>query len=772
MSSSDQPPATATAPGVVMLRPGDRHVFAVPYDRRQGAACITYAAEGGGPLLSLRLEAGALWINRVRRDLRGLPRPLAGRAEATAPDHLVVEWPAGLLRVVLNGALVFHAPSSLLAPEMSPGLPAAGAGGRALRLDLPPGVTVSLPALPAAPFALPYGGAMDHVSAEQGLMGWALDRGAIGHPLRIELVAQGQCLGHTHTVLPRPDLDRAFNATTRCGFALPWHRMEAEAIAALAATAPEAGVELRIAVTGAALPVVGVDAAPLTLGWLAGQLAQRQGLPPATPDRAQALAEAYGRLAESGLLDAAWYQERHGATGDPLLHYLTEGEAAGHWPNPYFDPVRAAAWLRLEEPAGALALYAAAPRRVKQPSLHFHQAWYLLTHAVPPGLTPLADHLLHRRERAPNPFFDPATYRENCPQAAAAPDPYRHYLENPEQAGVAAAASFDAAAYLATAEDPAAAAAPFAHFLQRLAAMEATSLPRRPAGAAAAAAEEGISVVVPNYNYGRFLYQRLDTIFRQTWPVLEVIVIDDASTDDSIDVARSIALHHKRDIELVLQARRGGNVFRQWLRAAERARGRYLWIAEADDSSNPAFLANQMASLAQDEGALFSFCDSRAIDEAGRLLQADHQAYYAAMGASPLAEDRSFTPQEFLRGVLAPRNLVLNVSAVLWRREALLEAFRSLGSAAFAFTCAGDWRIYVEACRQPGRIHYSAAPLNDHRRHRASVGERLDRHVHLAEVKAVQAAILQQTGADAALEGKMARHIADLEKAWGLRSAG
>jgi len=42
-----------------------------------------------------------------------------------------------------------------------------------------------------------------------------------------------------------------------------------------------------------------------------------------------------------------------------------------------------------------------------------------------------------------------------------------------------------------------------------------------------------VSVIVPNYNHAAFLQQRLDTVLNQTYPFIEVIILDDASTDES-----------------------------------------------------------------------------------------------------------------------------------------------------------------------------------------------------------------------------------------------
>src|SRR5689334_11863135 len=48
-----------------------------------------------------------------------------------------------------------------------------------------------------------------------------------------------------------------------------------------------------------------------------------------------------------------------------------------------------------------------------------------------------------------------------------------------------------------------------------------------------------ISVVVPSFNQGRYLRETLESIFRQQYPRLEVVVMDGGSTDESVDIIRS-----------------------------------------------------------------------------------------------------------------------------------------------------------------------------------------------------------------------------------------
>lgn len=45
-----------------------------------------------------------------------------------------------------------------------------------------------------------------------------------------------------------------------------------------------------------------------------------------------------------------------------------------------------------------------------------------------------------------------------------------------------------------------------------------------------------VSLIIPNFNYGRFLAEAIESGLRQTYPNIEIIVVDDGATDDSRDV--------------------------------------------------------------------------------------------------------------------------------------------------------------------------------------------------------------------------------------------
>ena len=47
-----------------------------------------------------------------------------------------------------------------------------------------------------------------------------------------------------------------------------------------------------------------------------------------------------------------------------------------------------------------------------------------------------------------------------------------------------------------------------------------------------------VSVIIPNYNYARFLRQRIESVLAQTYTDYEIILLDDASTDDSTSILK------------------------------------------------------------------------------------------------------------------------------------------------------------------------------------------------------------------------------------------
>ncbi|WP_331936853.1 glycosyltransferase family A protein [Methylosinus sp.] len=101
-----------------------------------------------------------------------------------------------------------------------------------------------------------------------------------------------------------------------------------------------------------------------------------------------------------------------------------------------------------------------------------------------------------------------------------------------------------------------------------------------------------VSVIITNYNYGRFLLEAVDSVFSQTYPHIECIIVDDASTDDSEAVLESIR-RNKPNVDIILHEENFGQTtaFRTGLTASS---GEYVVFLDADDLLLPTFVETHL----------------------------------------------------------------------------------------------------------------------------------------------------------------------------------
>lgn len=110
-----------------------------------------------------------------------------------------------------------------------------------------------------------------------------------------------------------------------------------------------------------------------------------------------------------------------------------------------------------------------------------------------------------------------------------------------------------------------------------------------------------VSVIIPCYNAARYIGETLESVRRQTWPNLEVIVVDDGSTDGS---ARIVETFGELDLVLVRQANRGQTAALNV--GLARATGDFVQYLDADDLIDPDKIALQMARLIEAPGCVAS----------------------------------------------------------------------------------------------------------------------------------------------------------------------
>lgn len=133
-----------------------------------------------------------------------------------------------------------------------------------------------------------------------------------------------------------------------------------------------------------------------------------------------------------------------------------------------------------------------------------------------------------------------------------------------------------------------------------------------------------VSVVIPAYNGAGFLTQTLESVLAQTHSALEVIVVDDGSSDATAALTEALARRDER-VRLVRQANSG--VSRARNKGAAEARGPFLAFLDADDLWLPKTLEMLLPRLLADPAAGLVHCDFLEFDSAtGTLSEHRHIA--------------------------------------------------------------------------------------------------------------------------------------------------
>ena len=120
-----------------------------------------------------------------------------------------------------------------------------------------------------------------------------------------------------------------------------------------------------------------------------------------------------------------------------------------------------------------------------------------------------------------------------------------------------------------------------------------------------------VSVIIPSFNHARYLRECVDSVLAQDHPLLEVIVVDDGSTDASLDILRSYGSR----IRLLQQ--QGGRQARARNLALGVARGQFIAFLDSDDRYRPGRLSAAVAAFQAQPQAALVWADHVLIDEQG-----------------------------------------------------------------------------------------------------------------------------------------------------------
>ena len=222
-----------------------------------------------------------------------------------------------------------------------------------------------------------------------------------------------------------------------------------------------------------------------------------------------------------------------------------------------------------------------------------------------------------------------------------------------------------------------------------------------------------VSVIVPNYNHAEYLVQRLEGILNQTFQDIEVILLDDCSNDNSLDVINIYAKQSKVS-QCIVNTKNSGSPFKQWQKGIELAKGDFIWIAESDDDASQTFLEDMLTEL-QNKNADLIFCASTYVDSSNKLIGAAHDDSTSWVK----------TGKEAIFDYFITKNKIRNTSSVLFRKSCI----ERIPVVMFSMKYCGDWYFYSTlSLIENVKIAYLNKPLNFFRQHTNNVSTNAEKN--------------------------------------------
>ncbi len=221
-----------------------------------------------------------------------------------------------------------------------------------------------------------------------------------------------------------------------------------------------------------------------------------------------------------------------------------------------------------------------------------------------------------------------------------------------------------------------------------------------------------VSVIIPNFNYAKYLRQSIESVLNQTYENIELIVVDDGSTDDSVEILRN----YSGCLRLIEQKNSGVSVARNT--GLEFANGDYICFLDSDDSWEPHKIMMQISKFSSEEvGVVYS-----AINICDDALNKEEIS---------LARYKGEVADLYLK---YPTRAIVNLGCSSAMIEARLA--KMIGGFDADLNTSADWD-YFRRLTAKTRVDFVDTPLVNYRRHKQSMSSSSLENYYFDNEKAV-----------------------------------
>jgi len=213
-----------------------------------------------------------------------------------------------------------------------------------------------------------------------------------------------------------------------------------------------------------------------------------------------------------------------------------------------------------------------------------------------------------------------------------------------------------------------------------------------------------ISATITNYNYGKFIGKAIESVLKQTFTNFELIIVDNASTDNSLSVIKQYVEQDSRII-LIEHKENKGHIY-SLREACDLTQGLYRVHIDADDwIIDPCAFELQLALLEHDPDIIFVF-------SAVTLFESDHKC---VLVSSAYDHDTVQSGENAIE-------IILNLSVAHSGPMIRMGAYREAGGYDNSFIHATDLKLWHDLCIQ-GNVGYIDQSLYATRQHDLSLSK-------------------------------------------------
>lgn len=237
-----------------------------------------------------------------------------------------------------------------------------------------------------------------------------------------------------------------------------------------------------------------------------------------------------------------------------------------------------------------------------------------------------------------------------------------------------------------------------------------------------------VSIVFTSYNHKEYLREALESLVNQTYKNLEIIIIDDCSTDGSQEILKEY--DHHENINLKLSTVNSGSYVNASNMGASFATGEYILFAQCDDFAERNQIEILVDQIIKNSTVGVVFSKSNLIDEQSAVFTDDYKGRERKFKKS--IQKNAFISGAEMKEFLSFSCVIPNLSAALIKHE----LFKNNNGLSDKYLVVADWEFWLDMTEKTN-FYYLHEPLNNFRQHATTIRSKVKMKTQIFEIYAM-----------------------------------